>query len=553
MYGIHSISRRIASPLPRIFKPLALAAMLSLTACAGGDIVFEGGSQANATVDENSSGVVWTAKVQVKGALDSKDVVFSLSGEDAALFALNPTSGALNFKAPPNFEAPLDTDKNNEYRVALEAKLNGVSATQGVRLRINNITQPVVELVQPKLNANVGKGETIEVDTVVRFYDAESKTPIHEGSLSLNGAPLVKSVADANLWTGKMLVPAGGAEFSLAGTSSKNKQVKLSGKFFNKANAIKPAGFGAFAEDNLVLMVSGFTNPITFNQVADELVGECFIESSYEKSTVGMYDNFSLEFHPYLLVYYAMAIPFKETPFGFDGLFAFEIGGFSREPGDVWGLGVHPADTLGLTVDEQNNRLVLVGKETGLGHEDYFWSAFTLKKNGALSEREPRLIFKLPNAQVPGVLKQIGVDGTSNTYVLADERIINGVARTFIQGFGEDGVKRFESQVGPDISNLVVHEAAGLIYVAENSASSQAKIKSIELATGRVSDLIVGNSENIHGAFASLGLDRHKGILYVGDTVSDSIFAVDLLARSMREQKYSRANRDCLVDEAVEN
>ena len=105
--------------------------------------------------------------------------------------------------------------------------------------------------------------------------------------------------------------------------------------------------------------------------------------------------------------------------------------------------------------------------------------------NGALSEREPKLIFKLPNAQVPGVLKQIGVDGASNTYILADERIMNGVARTFIQGFGEDGVKRFESQVGPDISNLVVHEAAGLIYVAENSGSSQAKIKSIELATGR--------------------------------------------------------------------
>ena len=502
MYGIHNVSRRIDSPLAGIFKPLALAVLLSLTACAGGDIVFEGGSQMSTTLDENSSGVIWTAKVQVKGALDSKNVVFSLSGEDAALFTLNPVTSALSFKAPPDFEAPLDADKNNEYLVALEAKLNGMSATQVVRLRINNVTQPVVELVQPKLNANVGKGETIEVDTVVRFYDAESKTPIHEGSLTLNGVPLVKSVADANLWTGKMRVPAGEAEFSLAGTSSKNKQVKLSGKFFNKANAIKPAGFGAFTEDSFVLMTPG---PTTFNRVKDELVGECFIESSDEKSTVGMRDNFSLEFHPYLPVYYAMAIPFKETPFGFDGLFAFEIGGFSREPGDVWGLGAHPADTLGLTVDEQNNRLVLVGKETGLGHEDYFWSAFALKMNGALSEREPKLIFKLPNAQVPGVLKQIGVDGASNTYILADERIMNGVARTFIQGFGEDGVKRFESQVGPDISNLVVHEAAGLIYVAENSGSSQAKIKSIELATGRVSDLLVGNSEIIHGAFASLG------------------------------------------------
>ena len=62
--------------------------------------MFEGGSQASTTLDENSSGVIWTAKVQVKGVLDSKDVVFSLSGEDAALFTPNPITGALSFKTP---------------------------------------------------------------------------------------------------------------------------------------------------------------------------------------------------------------------------------------------------------------------------------------------------------------------------------------------------------------------------------------------------------------------------------------------------------------------
>ena len=72
--------------------------------------------------------------------------------------------------------------------------------------------------------------------------------------------------------------------------------------------------------------------PTTFNRVKDELVGECFIESSDEKSTVGMRDNFSLEFHPYLPVYYAMAIPFKETPFGFDGLLLLRSADFQESP-----------------------------------------------------------------------------------------------------------------------------------------------------------------------------------------------------------------------------
>ena len=48
----------------------------------------------------------------------------------------------------------------------------------------------------------------------------------------------------------------------------------------------------------------------------------------------------------------------------------------------------------------------------------------------------------------------------SKTYIFADERTLAGKTSTTIQGFNEDGSKRFETVVGPDISNLAVNNRA---------------------------------------------------------------------------------------------
>ena len=48
-------------------------------------------------------------------------LVYSIiGGADAALFDINPTTGALSFLTAPDFEAPTDVGANNVYNVVVQ-------------------------------------------------------------------------------------------------------------------------------------------------------------------------------------------------------------------------------------------------------------------------------------------------------------------------------------------------------------------------------------------------------------------------------------------------
>ena len=84
-----------------------------------------------------------------------------------------------------------------------------------------------------------------------------------------------------------------------------------------------------------------------------------------------------------------------------------------------------------------------------------------------------------------------------------------------------------------------MRENAGHIYVAEHSSSARAKIKVIDAKTGIVADLLSENSDIPHGAYSGLGLDQTNNRLYVGDTVSDAIYVLDLSTMRMSELDYT--------------
>ena len=48
-------------------------------------------------------------------------LTYSLSGTDAALFNIDAATGAVTFKAAPNFEAPADADGDNVYDIVVTA------------------------------------------------------------------------------------------------------------------------------------------------------------------------------------------------------------------------------------------------------------------------------------------------------------------------------------------------------------------------------------------------------------------------------------------------
>ena len=69
-------------------------------------------------------------------------LTYSISGgTDAALFQINSSTGALNFKATPNFEAPTDAGTNNIYDVTVQVSDGNLTDTQQIAVTVTNINE----------------------------------------------------------------------------------------------------------------------------------------------------------------------------------------------------------------------------------------------------------------------------------------------------------------------------------------------------------------------------------------------------------------------------
>jgi serralysin len=96
-------------------------------------------SAASASFNENATGVVYTALASDpdKGA----SLTYSLSGADAARFAINSSNGQVTFNATPNFEAPLDVGGDNVYDIIVSASDGTNTATKAVSISVTNLNE----------------------------------------------------------------------------------------------------------------------------------------------------------------------------------------------------------------------------------------------------------------------------------------------------------------------------------------------------------------------------------------------------------------------------
>ena len=91
-------------------------------------------SDAAVSVSENQT----AAYMANAGDADGDTVTYSLSGGDAALFAIDPASGLVSFNAAPDFETPGDANGDNIYDIVITAS-DGVNATdQAVAITVTN-------------------------------------------------------------------------------------------------------------------------------------------------------------------------------------------------------------------------------------------------------------------------------------------------------------------------------------------------------------------------------------------------------------------------------
>jgi Ca2+-binding RTX toxin-like protein len=94
------------------------------------------------TINENVTAVVQATATDA----DGNALTFSLSGADAALFAINSATGAITFIAGPDFENPRDADRNNVYQLTVTASDGTNSTTQNLAVTVVNVNDiaPVI-------------------------------------------------------------------------------------------------------------------------------------------------------------------------------------------------------------------------------------------------------------------------------------------------------------------------------------------------------------------------------------------------------------------------
>lgn len=92
--------------------------------------------------------------------LPAPDIAYSISGgADAALFVIDAATGVLSFAAAPDFEQPLDTDRDNRYQVDVTASDGSRSASQSLVVTVADANETPL-LTSHAGNARVGLAVT---------------------------------------------------------------------------------------------------------------------------------------------------------------------------------------------------------------------------------------------------------------------------------------------------------------------------------------------------------------------------------------------------------
>ena len=126
-----------------------------------------GGSTYSKSIKENGTGVITVNATDV----DSSNVTYAIAGSDAGLFTINASTGALTFKAAPDFETPKDSGQNNVYDITVIATDGALTDTQIMQVSIANVAGNTIAGTSnadtvDATHAIASKAATSEEDTI---------------------------------------------------------------------------------------------------------------------------------------------------------------------------------------------------------------------------------------------------------------------------------------------------------------------------------------------------------------------------------------------------
>ena len=93
-------------------------------------------SPATVNVAENTTAVMTVTATDAD--VPAQSLTYSLAGADAALFQIDATTGVLSFKTAPDFDAPLDANRDNVYELLVRVSDGTLVGTQTLAIAVTN-------------------------------------------------------------------------------------------------------------------------------------------------------------------------------------------------------------------------------------------------------------------------------------------------------------------------------------------------------------------------------------------------------------------------------
>ena len=156
-----------------------------------------GGASASVSMAENTT--VVTTVTATDADLPMQTLSFSIvGGTDAARFAIDATTGALSFKAAPDYEAPTDADGDNVYNVIVRVSDGTLDDDQAIAVTVTpvNDNAPVIASNGGGAGASIGVAENTTAVTVMTATDADMPAQTLSYSI-VGGADAARFAIDA--------------------------------------------------------------------------------------------------------------------------------------------------------------------------------------------------------------------------------------------------------------------------------------------------------------------------------------------------------------------
>ena len=138
----------------------------------GNPPIFTSATSASVAENQSADTVIYTAMAT---DADGDAPTYSLSGTDAALFTIDPTTGDVSFIAPPDFENPGDAGGNNAYEILVTASDGSNDINQVVAITVTDVNDNSPIFTSPD-SASVAENQRLAYTAVATDADGDPLT-----------------------------------------------------------------------------------------------------------------------------------------------------------------------------------------------------------------------------------------------------------------------------------------------------------------------------------------------------------------------------------------